>query len=100
MQHNCKNIFGHVSFILLYLFYQSQNKNFAMTITKELTETPYSIGTLKEELYNQMNNVNFWLEHIRTNPNMLINYKIEIEKSIEISKGYIKDIKMAIETLS
>lgn len=63
-------------------------------------KNPYSISTLQFELDDQIKTVKFLKKTIETNPDMRIDYKIEIEKSIEISKGYIKDIKMAIETLS
>ena len=63
-------------------------------------KNPYSISTLQFELDDQIKTVKFLKKTIETNPDMRIDYKIEIEKSIEISKDYIKDIKMAIETLS
>lgn len=64
------------------------------------TETPYSISTLKTELDDQIKTVTFLTRSIERNPYMRIDYKIELEQSIQISNGYINDLKMAIETLS
>lgn len=63
-------------------------------------KTPYSISTLQDELADQIDTVDFYLKYIERNPDIRIDYKLELEKTIEISNCYIKDLKMAIETLS